>query len=290
MNHPTRRLLLTSMLMATLTACAPKPQGESLPAIETPATPVAAAAAPVAVEPAPLDLAGSAWRLLQFRGGDDTVEKPDDPSHYTVIFEQGGRVAVRFDCNRGNGSWTYTPPSSLTFGALALTRAMCPPSAVYTRLTRQWESIRSFVLKDGHLHLALMADGGTFEFEPMPATASVAASLENTRWKLLTVDGKPVVMTGGQREPHLSLQPDKHAVAGFSGCNNLAGGYTLNGASLSFSQMAMTMMACEHNMETEQAFTAALRKVASWRITGEKLDLLDAGQAVVAQFESVYLR
>jgi heat shock protein HslJ len=288
MNHPTRHLLLTSMLIATLTACAPKPQGDPSPATESPAIPAAAAAMPVAAaEPAPRDLAGSSWRLLQFQGGDDTIEKPDDPSHYTVTFEPGGSVAVRFDCNRGNGSWSFTPPSGLTFGALALTRAMCPPSAVYTRLTRQWESIRSFVIKDGHLYLALMADGGTFEFEPMPAAT---ATLENTRWKLLTVEGKPVVMTGGQREPHLSLQPGKHAVAGFSGCNNLAGGYTLNGASLSFSQMAMTMMACEHNMEVEQAFTAALRKVASWRITGEKLDLLDAGQAVVAQFESVYLR
>jgi heat shock protein HslJ len=287
MNHPTRRLLLASMLMVTLAACAPAPQGEHPPAAATPAAAAAVAAPVAAVEPVPHELAGSSWRLLQFQGGDDTIEKPDNPANYTVTFEQGGKVAVRFDCNRGNGSWVRTPPTGLAFGALALTRAMCPPSAVYTRLTTQWESIRSFVLKNGHLYLALMADGGTFEFEPLPAATAL---LENTRWKLLTVDGKPVIMAGEQREPYFALQPDKHAVAGFSGCNNLAGGYTLNGASLSFSQMAMTMMACEHNMETEQAFTAALRKVASWRITGEKLDLLDAGQTVVAQFASVYLR
>jgi hypothetical protein len=29
--------------------------------------------------------------------------------------------------------------------------------------------LRSYVMKDGHLFLALMADGGIYEFEPRPA-------------------------------------------------------------------------------------------------------------------------
>jgi hypothetical protein len=31
----------------------------------------------------------------------------------------------------------------------------------------QWGDIRSYVVKDGHLFLALMADGGIYEFEPV---------------------------------------------------------------------------------------------------------------------------
>jgi hypothetical protein len=28
--------------------------------------------------------------------------------------------------------------------------------------------VRSFVIKDGNLHLALMADGGIYQFSPLP--------------------------------------------------------------------------------------------------------------------------
>jgi hypothetical protein len=32
-----------------------------------------------------------------------------------------------------------------------------------------WEFVRSYIIKDGHLFLALMADGGIYEFEPTGA-------------------------------------------------------------------------------------------------------------------------
>jgi hypothetical protein len=35
------------------------------------------------------------------------------------------------------------------------------------RVTGQAQYVRSFLLKDGRLHLSLMADGGIFVWEPM---------------------------------------------------------------------------------------------------------------------------
>jgi para-nitrobenzyl esterase len=35
---------------------------------------------------------------------------------------------------------------------------------------KQWGYLRSYVVKDGHLFLALMADGGIYEFEPVEKT------------------------------------------------------------------------------------------------------------------------
>jgi para-nitrobenzyl esterase len=32
---------------------------------------------------------------------------------------------------------------------------------------KQWGNVRSYVIRDGHLFLALMADGGIYEFEPV---------------------------------------------------------------------------------------------------------------------------
>jgi para-nitrobenzyl esterase len=55
------------------------------------------------------------------------------------------------------------------FGPLALTRAMCPPGSMHDRVVRDWEYVRSYVLEDGHLFLSLMADGGIYEYEPLPS-------------------------------------------------------------------------------------------------------------------------
>jgi heat shock protein HslJ len=110
-------------------------------------------------------LQGTTWQLVKFQGGDGAVLRPDDPAKYTLEFASEGKVNVRVDCNRGGGSWKATGPS-LELGPLALTRAQCPPGSLHDHIVRQWASIRSFVVKDGHLFLALMADGGIYEFEP----------------------------------------------------------------------------------------------------------------------------
>jgi len=52
---------------------------------------------------------------------------------------------------------------------MALTRAMCPPDSMHDQIVKHWGSIRSYVIRDGHLFLSLMADGGIYEYEPMAA-------------------------------------------------------------------------------------------------------------------------
>jgi para-nitrobenzyl esterase len=89
-------------------------------------------------------------------------------SRYTLGFGADGVLNVRFDCNRGRGSWKSSGPGNLEFGPLALTRAFCPMGSLHDELVRQWPHVRSYVLKDGRLYLSLEADGGTIEFEPAP--------------------------------------------------------------------------------------------------------------------------
>src|SRR5262249_11396752 len=105
--------------------------------------------------------------------------KPDSASNYTVEFRTDSTVAVRLDCNRGRGTWVSRSASQLELGPLALTRAMCPHMALHDQLAKQWPSIRSYVLRDTHLFLSLMADGGTYEFEPansVPAPSTTTPS------------------------------------------------------------------------------------------------------------------
>jgi para-nitrobenzyl esterase len=115
------------------------------------------------------NLAGTSWRLVQFDASDGTVLTPDDRSKYTLRFEADGRVFVRFDCNRGSGDWKSPGPNQIELGPLALTRAMCPRGSLHDHLVKQWEHIRTYVVRNGHLFLSLMADGGTYELEPFAA-------------------------------------------------------------------------------------------------------------------------
>jgi len=73
-------------------------------------------------------LQGTKWQLVKFQGGDERT---------------------------------------LELGPLALTRAKCPEGSLHDHIAKQWTFVRSFVIKDGHLFLALMADGGIYEFAPL---------------------------------------------------------------------------------------------------------------------------
>ena len=118
-------------------------------------------------QPTGASLEGTTWQLVRFQGGDDTTLTPDERAKYTIEFLAGGRLNARVDCNRGSSTWTFTGASQIEFGPLALTRAFCPDGSLHDHIVKQWGYVRSYVLKDGHLFLALMADGGIYEFEPV---------------------------------------------------------------------------------------------------------------------------
>ncbi len=113
------------------------------------------------------NLSGTSWQLVKFQSSDETTLTPDDKSKYTITFGNDGRVSARIDCNRGSGTWKSDGPNQLQFGPMALTRPMCPPGSLHDRIAKDWSAVRSYVIKDGHLFLSLMADGGTYEFEPV---------------------------------------------------------------------------------------------------------------------------
>lgn len=351
------------------------------------------------------DLGGTSWQLVKFQGRDGATLTPDEPANYTVAFETNGRVTVRIACNRGHGTWKSVRASQLEFGPLALTRAMCPPAPFNERIPQDWPNLRSYTLKNGHLLLSVMSEGGTYEFERVnregrvanastisglpasfmgtlpcadcpgiryqvdllpdhrfvsrmtyeerntrfddrgrwqlagdgkililhggggaqqkfavqngdtlrqldrggheivsklnydlkraptftlietPSEETANASLENTDWKLILL-GDSAVNVAPKKEPHFVLNSTTKKVSGFGGCNQLVGNYTLDGDHLSFRQIAGTMMACLEGMEIEKAFLQVLPQVNSWKINGQRLDLLDASGRRIAGFEA----
>jgi heat shock protein HslJ len=129
------------------------------------------AGARAATQPDSPSLAGTTWQLVRFQGSDGTTLTPDDRAKYTIEIGAGGRVNARVDCNRGRGTWKSAGANQIEFGPLALTRVTCPAGSLHDQIVKQWVYVRSYVVKDGHLFLSLMADGGIYEFEPLKKAA-----------------------------------------------------------------------------------------------------------------------
>ena len=41
------------------------------------------------------------------------------------------------------------------------------PGSLHDQIVKHWDFIRSYIIKNDHLFLSLMADGGIYEFEPI---------------------------------------------------------------------------------------------------------------------------
>jgi len=120
-------------------------------------------------------LAGTSWQLLSIQSMSDTqpsitIEKPE---FYTLHFRNDGRAQMRLYCNRGMGNYQYTPTDTgesgqLSFGPIAMTRKLCPQPSLDGRISRDLDSVRSYLLRDGKLYISLKADDGIYEWQPLP--------------------------------------------------------------------------------------------------------------------------
>lgn len=98
-------------------------------------------------------------------------------------------------------------------------------------------------------------------------------------WAVERVNGKTAV---GETAPFLKFVPEQKRVYGNNGCNVINAAYTYNPAdsTLTFSNMASTMMACGMEGITDLEFNAALgaARYYTWRLSGDDyyLTLYDA--------------
>ena len=102
-------------------------------------------------DPPAADLVGTSWQLVRFHG--KSLLPADEKKRYTIAFAENGRLTIRFDCNRGQGTWQSRAPGKLEFGPLALTRARCPPGSLHDQLVREWRDINSYAVKGKQLML-----------------------------------------------------------------------------------------------------------------------------------------
>ena len=124
----------------------------------------------VSAQDLPTGLVGTVWRLIEFRSSEDEIGvlRPTDSSLYTMSLGENGMVSMRLDCNRASGTWSAsTAGASFGFGELRMTRVVCQQPTINVQIARHAEYVSSYMLRDGLLYLNLMADGGTYVWEPV---------------------------------------------------------------------------------------------------------------------------
>ena len=113
------------------------------------------------------DLGGTSWQLTEFVSPDHQVLRPDQKAKYAIAFEQNGTVNIRTGCSRGRGTWKSSGSHRVEFGPLAFMRTKCSLTAIDDRLPSDLQYVRLYFLRNGHLFLSLLAEQGTYEFEPV---------------------------------------------------------------------------------------------------------------------------
>lgn len=210
----------------------------------------------------------------------------------TVInlrFEADAAAGGRAGCNLYFGSYLLSG-DKLTFSDIGMTEMYClEPEGIMA----QESAYLGALLQVGGYRVSaeklelLDANGGLLmEFKKV--VPPPPASLEGTDWQLDTfINGESAssLLSGTQ----ITARLEDGKISGSAGCNSYFAEYTLNGARLSFGPVAATKMFCNDPagvMEQEAAFLTTLGKVASFRITGNQLELLDGDGMALLYFQT----
>ena len=108
--------------------------------------------------------------------------------------------------------------------------------------------------------------------------------LADTRWVPRRIGRRLVKVRDRQHEPWLLLDSKGRKVTGSGGCNRFTGDYDKGVQTLRLRSLAATRMACPE-LRSEAAFLQVLEQTWGYRVTGRRLELLDEGGAVLAEFE-----
>ncbi len=116
-------------------------------------------------------LTGTEWTLVHFQSPEDSIGmvRPKEGEVYTLKLKPDGTMAAGLFCNRGTGRWN-SPDRGAAMGEIrlelqAVTQAACLPSPL-ERIGADLNRVRTFVVRDGRLHLNLMLDSGDYVWEP----------------------------------------------------------------------------------------------------------------------------
>lgn len=123
--------------------------------------PQAVRAMPLSARSTPL--AGPVWNLTEMIYPGYQIGLTE-MGRYTLLFDPGGGVAVRADCNISVGSYSQTG-DELTLALGPTTLAACPPNSLADEFLRALSGSAFYTLEEGRLSLQLQDQGSMLVFD-----------------------------------------------------------------------------------------------------------------------------
>jgi len=228
-------------------------------------------------------LQGIEWRLTHRLGSEGELVPVVEDLMATATFDDGS-VAGSTGCNRYHAQYR-ADGDRLAVEAIAMTMMACDPerSAVERAFTSALEAAAAFAIAGDRLDLADANGRVVLRLRAVPALVLggsrwIATMINNGRGGVASiVEGTVVTAEFGT----------DGRVGGSGGCNRFSGEYTFEGDGLAIGPVASTRMAClepEGVGQQENAYFAALARVASWSFREERLQLRAADGALQVEF------
>jgi heat shock protein HslJ len=109
-------------------------------------------------------LIGQTWQWQDLVGPNESVT-PDDPSRYTLSFNDDGTANIQADCNQVVASYSIDD-TLLTIEPGPSTMAACPEGSLSDQYIRLLSAASSYELAGEELAVSLLDDAGTMHFLP----------------------------------------------------------------------------------------------------------------------------
>lgn len=201
----------------------------------------------------------------------------------TLGFDADGRAAGKAPCNTYHAGVTVTGNSGLTFSDIASTQMGCAEdimAAEQAYLT----ALGGVTTADASEtdRLTLTGEGVKLTFVAANPQEEVVGT-----WTIVNLNTTKA-LTGPVEgtEPTITFNDDASVLV-TTGCNNLSSTYSIDGDSITFTEMSQTMMACEEPagvMDQEQALGAAVAASRRIEVAGNQLTLFstDGSMMIIA--------
>ena len=99
---------------------------------------------------APSDIIGDQWRLMSIVETGTTPTTIDDPSKYTLEFQDEGRIGVKSDCNTCGGPYSVSG-STIEIGPVVCTKVFCGDTSRDQAFVRALDKARTASVDDNEL-------------------------------------------------------------------------------------------------------------------------------------------
>lgn len=222
------------------------------------------------------------WNIIEINGS-AVVPVSGQEFPFIAFDATEGRVYGHAGCNRLMGSFDVkAKPGTLDLSSMGSTKMMCPDMTLEQNVLAALAKVKEYrPMEEGLLGLFGGSKVPVVVLKHRVATA-VLADLQG-KWKI-EMAGGDTIPAGLENTPFLEFDVTEKRMNGHAGCNLINGAFVTEEevpASISFPQVAATMMACP-DMEVEGRILKAMNEVKSFgKLANGGIGLYDADHNLV---------